>query len=83
MSTYWLVDTVRHQLKANNTTSSWSEIVRMANTQKVFATAATNTYDKTTTVRKCSEPTEKIKAIYDILHTGYKPFRNLKSVVHE
>ena len=80
---YWLVNTVRYQLKNHNINSCWSEIVRIGNTQKVITTTGTNTFDKMVTVRKCSQPNEKLKAIYDILKTNYKPFKKRKSVVHK
>lgn len=80
---YWLVNTVRFQLKGNNIHSLWSEIVRIGNTQKVITTTGTNTFEKMVTVRKCSQPDEKLKSIYDILKSNYKPFRKRKSVVHK
>jgi len=80
---YWLVNTVRHQLKNNGINSCWSEIIRIGNTQKVITTQGTNTYGKTIIVRTCSEPPDNLKQIYDILKTSYKPFRKRKSVVHK
>ena len=80
---YWLVNTIRYQLKNYNINSCWPEIVRIANTQKVVTTTGTNTFDKMVTVRKCSQPNEKLKAIYDILKANYKPFKKRKSVVHK
>ena len=80
---YWLVNTIRYQLKNNNINSCWSEIVRIGNTQKVITTTGTNTYDKIIATRKCAQPNEKLKVIYDILKTNYKPFRKRKSVVHK
>jgi transposase len=80
---YWLVNTVRFQLKGNNVHSLWSEIVRIGITQKVITTTGTNTFEKMVGVRKCSQPDKKLKSIYDILKTNYKPFRKRKSVVHK
>src|ERR1019366_3228148 len=40
---YWLVNTVRHQLKSKKINSRWTEIVRIANTQKVITTSGKNT----------------------------------------
>lgn len=80
---YWLVNTIRYQLKNHNINSCWSEIVRIGNTQKVITTTGTNTFDKMVTVRKCSQPNEKLKVIYGILKTNYKPFKKRKSVVHK
>lgn len=80
---YWIVNTVRYQLKGHNINSCWTEIVRIANTQKVITTTGKNTFDKIVTVRKCSQPDEKLKNIYTILQAKYQPFRKRKSVVHK
>jgi len=83
MLAYWLVNTIRYQLKNNGINSCWTEIVRIGNTQKVITTSGTNTYDKVITVRKCSLPNENLKRIYDILKMNHKPFVKRKSVVHK
>ena len=80
---YWLVNTIRYQLKNNNINSCWSEIVRIGNTQKMITTSGTNTYGKIIVTRKCSQPDEKLKRIYDILQSKYTPFTKRKSVVHK
>jgi hypothetical protein len=80
---YWLVNTVRYQLKNNGINSCWSEIVRIGNTQKVITTSGTNTYDKIITTRKCTKPNENLRRIYSILQTKYQPFIKRKSVVHK
>jgi transposase len=79
---YWLVNTVRYQLKHNGINSCWREIVRIGNTQKVITTSGTNTYDKTITTRKCTQPNGNLKRIYDILQAKHQPFVKRKSVVH-
>ena len=71
---YWLVNTIRHQLKAKGVNSNWSEIVRIANTQKVINTTGHNTSDKKVSIRKCSVPNQKLQAILDILKLKYQPF---------
>ena len=71
---YWLVNTIRHQLKAKGVNSNWSEIVRIANTQKVINTKGHNTSDKKVSIRKCSVPNQKLQAILDILKLKYQPF---------
>ncbi|EON79432.1 hypothetical protein ADIS_0070 [Lunatimonas lonarensis] len=80
---YWLVNTVRYQLKHNGIKSCWGEIVRIGNTQKVITTSGTNTYDKIITTRKCTVPNKNLKQIYDILQTKHQPFAKRKSVVHK
>jgi len=80
---YWLVNTVRHQLKSKNIHSCWTEIVRIGNTQKVITTTGTNTSDHVVSTRKCSEPNENLQEIFDILKAEWRPFRKRKSVVHK
>lgn len=80
---YWLVNTIRYQLKAHNINSCWSEIVRIGNTQKVITTSGTNTYNKVVTTRKCSQPNENLSHIFTILKTKHQPFKKRKSVVHQ
>jgi hypothetical protein len=80
---YWLVNTIRHQLKAKQINSSWSEIVRIANTQKVITTTGQNALDRKVKIRKCSIPNKKLQEILDILKLKHQPFRKRKSVVHK
>lgn len=80
---YWLVNTVRHQLKNNGINICWREIVRIGNTQKMITTSGTNTYDKIITTRKCTAPNESLKEIHRILQTKNQPFVKRKSVVHK
>lgn len=80
---YWLVNTIRFQLKAQNIKHSWTEIVRIANTQKIITTTGQNTEESIISIRKCSEPSNKLKELMDVLKINYKPFRKRKSVVHK
>lgn len=80
---YWLVNTIRYQLKSQNINSCWSEIVRIGNTQKVITTSGTNTYDKIVTTRKCSLPSQNLTDIFSILRMKHQPFTKRKSVVHK
>lgn len=80
---YWIVNTMRYQFKAKGIHHQWKEIVRIGNTQKVITTTGQNTFDKIISVRRCSEPTEKLKQLLDILKAKPQPFRKLKSVVHK
>jgi hypothetical protein len=80
---YWIVNTVRYQLKKNGIISCLGEIVRIGNTQKVVTSSGKNTYDKIITTRKCTAPNKNLKEIYDILQTKYQPRTKRKSVVHK
>ncbi len=51
---YWLVNTIRHQLKAQEINSGWREIVRTMNTQKAVTTLAQNQQEEVIMIRRCS-----------------------------
>jgi transposase len=78
---YWLVSSIRYQLKQRGLQSSWREIVRRMNTQKCVTTSITNINDQVISVRKCTEPIQQVKRIYDLLDYKYVPFYRKKSVV--
>ena len=80
---YWLVNTVRYQLKSKKINHNWQEIVRITNTQKVVTTTGQNTFDEIIYVRRCTEPNEKVKTIYQALAYRNYPFVKRKSVVHK
>ena len=79
---YWLVNTVRHQLKSQKINFEWREILRIANTQKVVYSNAKNKMDELIEIKKCSEPSDKLKEIYISLKIKKQPFTK-KSVVHK
>ena len=80
---YWLVNTVRHQLKKEDIHSSWREIIRTMNTQKAVTTLAQNNHEEVIMIRRCSEPTLQVRKLYDALKYRYAPFVKRKSVVHK
>jgi uncharacterized protein (DUF1697 family) len=51
------------------------------NTQKCVTTVVQNTRDQWISIRKCSEPDDKVKRIYDALGYKYAQFIRKKSVV--
>jgi len=78
---YWIVNTIRHQLKMKDDHTGWSEIVRIMNTQKAVTTTAQNDKDEIIQIRRCSEPNQKVIKIYDALNYKHAPFTKKKSVV--
>jgi transposase len=80
---YWLVNTIRHQLKGKGIHSGWREIVRTMNTQKAVTTLAQNVHDQVIMIRRCSEPNQQVRQLYDALKYKYAPFIKRKSVVHK
>lgn len=78
---YWVVNTIRHQLKQKSINNEWRDIVRVMNTQKIVTTTMENAYDQQIIIRQCSEPTEQVNEIYTALKFKSKPFCRKKSVV--
>lgn len=77
------MNTVRHQLKSQKINSYPTEIVRIADTQKVIATSGKNNADEIISISKYCQPNDNLKNIYHILQINYQPFRKRKSVVHK
>jgi hypothetical protein len=80
---YWVVNTVRFQLKKEGIHSGWREIVRTMNTQKAVTTLAQNNHEEVIMIRRCSEPNQQVRKLYDALKYKYAPFIKRKSVVHK
>jgi len=78
---YWLVATIRFQLKQKGYNHDWSEIVRIMNTQKCVTTTVENIQGQIVSVRQCTEPTLKVKHIYNLMNYKTVPFYRKKSVV--
>jgi len=78
---YWVVNTIRHQLRDQGITSDWRELVRVMNTQKCVTTTVKNDKGQLLSVRCCSEPEPKAALIYKALKLQPAPFLRKKSVV--
>ena len=78
---YWLVVTIRYQLKQKGYKHEWREVVRIMNTQKCVTTTIENIKEETISVRQCTEPTLQVKKIYNLMNYKYVPFYRKKSVV--
>ena len=78
---YWVVNTIRHQLKKKNIRNEWRDIVRIMNTQKIVTTTMENDHNQQIIIRQCSEPTDQVNKIYTALKYKPQPFSRKKSVV--
>ena len=78
---YWLVATIRYQLKQKGYNHNWKEIIRIMNTQKCVTTTMENIDGEKISIRQCTEPTQKTKQIYDLMNYKLVPFYRKKSVV--
>ena len=79
---YWIANTIRFQLKAKGINHSWTEITRIASTQKLVTTRAKNALDQPVEVKACSIPEAKFKELLDTLKYKHIPFKPKKSVGH-
>jgi len=79
---YWLVSTIRYQLKLQGINHGWSEIVRIMNTQKMVTTIIENTKGDTIQIRQCSEPAEDVRLICSKLKYRQIPMPRKKYVWH-
>ena len=75
---YWIVNTIRYQLKEKGEKSYWTEIVRTMSTQKLVCSNATNALGEIVEMDICTQPTQAAAAIYDKLGFRYYPFRKMK-----
>jgi hypothetical protein len=80
---YWVVNTIRFQLKKTDIHSDWREIVRIMNTQKIVTTTMKNDKEQVIAIRCCSQPSGKVRRIYDALKMKEAPFVRKKSVVRK
>lgn len=78
---YWIVNTIRYQLKVKKINHDWQEIMRIANTQKLVTTEIKDVLENTIEIKKCSEPSPKLKKIYLALNYKKCPFTRKKFVV--
>ena len=78
---YWVVNTIRYQLKQKGINNQWKDIARIMNTQKVVTTTMVNEYAQQIIIRQCSEPTDQVNQIYRALKYKPQPFTRKKSVV--
>lgn len=79
---YWLVSTIRYQLKLQGIKHSWSEIVRIMNTQKMVTTTIESTKGDIIQIRQCSEPTHDVQLICSKLKYRQIPMPRKKYVWH-
>ena len=78
---YWVVNTIRYQLKQKGINNQWKDIVRIMNTQKLVTTTMQNQYRQTMPLHQCSEPAQEVSNIYEALKYKTRPYNRKKSVV--
>jgi len=79
---YQMVNTIRFQLKSKGIHHSWSNIVRIMNSQKAVTASMLDKQGRKILIRKCSRPEPNVREIYDAFGYKYYPFIR-KSVLPE
>lgn len=75
---YWVVNTIRHQLKQKGIRHHWTEPTRIMSTQKAVTTTAVNKPGERVAFRNCTLPESKVAEIYDALNYQHQPFKRRK-----
>ncbi|MBK9151031.1 MAG: IS1634 family transposase [Saprospiraceae bacterium] len=78
---YWVVNTIRYQLKKKGIHKQWKHLVQLMNTHKIVTTRLECAEDKVIHIRKFSVPTKEVKNIYESLKFKTKAFNQKKVVV--
>ncbi len=77
---YWVVATIRYELKRKGMNKTWSQILDIMMTQKSVASEMLNLKGEEIHTQQCSEPGEEVMAILDKVNIGYVPYKPIKSV---
>jgi hypothetical protein len=80
---YWLVVTIRHQLKKKNIHTSWRQIVEIMDSHKWVESTMQTPEENEVIVKRCSEPNEQVKAIYLAAGVATQPLKPEKSVRYQ
>ena len=78
---YWILNTIRHQLKSKKINHDWKEILRISSTQKLVTTTVEDSDNNRITIKKYSEPNTKRLELYQALKCKSKHFKIKKFVV--
>ncbi len=75
---YWVVNTIRYELKQSNIKCYWTGITRRMSIQKLVTTNATNALGEAIVFRQSSRPSKSAKEIYDALKFKHAPFKKIQ-----
>ena len=75
---YWVVNTIRYQLKQKDIRCYWTEITKRMSAQKLVTTEALNALGDKVELRQCSCPSKQAIEIYDALGLKHHPFKKRK-----
>lgn len=77
---YWVVTSIRYQLRQKGINKTWSQILEIMLTQKSVTSEARNLQDEPIHLEQCSEATPEAGEIYDKVGIPHEPYKPKKSV---
>ncbi len=77
---YWVVATIRYQLRQKGYTKGWTQIVEIMDTQHSVASELKNHEGDTIHIEKPTEPTEQVREICEKVGIDPIPYKMKKSV---
>ena len=77
---YWVVATIRYQLKQKGYTKGWTQIVDIMDTQHSVATEMKNLQGETIHIESPTEPTDQVREICEKVGISTIPYKMKKSV---
>lgn len=77
---YWIVSTTQYQLKKKGLRHTWREILRIGKTQSVVSTIAKRVDAQIVEIRQCTEPEQKLAAIYEKLNMHSIPLKKIRKI---
>ena len=77
---YWVVATIRYELKQKKFNRTWSQILDIMMTQKSVASTMQNLKGEDIHTQQCSEPNEQVVEILDKVKISHVPYKPIKSV---
>ena len=80
---YWLVVTIRHQLKAKGIRLGWKQILEVMDSHKLVTSTMKTSGNEEVEMIRCSEPGEQVKNIYQAVKITEVPFKPKKSVRYQ
>lgn len=77
---YWVVATIRYQLKQKGYNKGWTQIVEIMNTQHSVASEMKNLQGDTIHIEKPTEPDNQVSEICEKIGISSVPYKMIKSV---
>lgn len=77
---YWVVTSIRYQLRQKGINKTWPQILDIMLTQKSVTSEAQNLQDEPIHIEHCSEATSEVTEIYDKVCISQEPYKPKKSV---